>query len=78
MRREMNYKIRESKEFREAACEIYKETKSCRKTARRMTHKYGFDVSDGYITRIVKEYGLLIHRNGPRTYSIYDAELGRL
>ena len=78
MMRSMHFKVRRSREFRDTVVNYYRAEKTCYKTAVKISERFGFNVSEGYISRILKEEGFVITKNGHRTYSIYDAQLGRL
>jgi len=76
MLRKMRHDIRATKEFKDAICELYESGMSCAKLSRRVSLRYGFDVSGEYVSKVLHERKIRVRGNGQKQYSIYDAQLG--
>jgi len=76
MFRKMRHDIRATKEFKDAICDLYKTGMSCVALAKRVSLRYGFDVSPEHVSKVLHDRKIRVRGNGKRQYSIYDAQLG--
>jgi len=76
MLRKMRHDVRATNEFKDEICKLYEAGMSCANLARRISVKYGFDVSGEYISKVLHERKIRVRGNGQKQYSIYDAQLG--